>query len=105
MYNIEEDNESKQKKNKGEYMKQLLIIIFIVISVIIGCILGESVAHIDYLNWLSLGGSFGFENPFTLDLSFVVITFGIWCKINVAGVLALIISGLISPKIFKWLKI
>ena len=86
-------------------MKQLLIIMFIVISVIIGCILGESLAHIEMLNWLSLGGSFGLENPVILDLSFITITFGVWCKINVAGVLALIISGAISPKLFKWLKI
>ena len=86
-------------------MKQLLIVIFIVISVIIGCILGESVAHIEYLNWLNLGGSFGFKTPFILDLSFITLTFGIWCKINVAGVIALIISGILSPKLFKWLRI
>ena len=86
-------------------MKQLLIIIFIVISVIIGCILGESVAHIESLSFLNLGGSFGFKTPFILDLSFITLTFGIWCKINVAGVLALIISAGLSPKIFKWLKI
>lgn len=86
-------------------MKKIFVIAFVVIATIIGCMIGESVSNIGTLSWLGIGGSFGFENPFTLDLSFMTLTFGVWCKINVAGVIALILSSYMANKVFKWLKI
>lgn len=86
-------------------MKKIFIIAFIIMGTIIGCIIGERVAGINALNFLSIGGSFGFKDPFTLDLAFMSLTFGIWCKINVAGVIALVLSAYMANKVFKWLKI
>ncbi|MEG1705769.1 MAG: DUF4321 domain-containing protein [Clostridia bacterium] len=86
-------------------MKKIFIIIFVILGGIIGCVLGDMCAGINALKWLSIGGEIGFKSPLIVDLSFLQFTFGIWCKINVAGVLCLILFSFMSNKVFKWLKI
>ncbi len=86
-------------------MKKIFAILFIVIMTMLGCIIGESLASSSYLSWLSIGGNIGFQEPFILDLAFLELTFGIWCKINVCGVLFLIIGSMLSSKMTKWVKI
>lgn len=79
--------------------------IFIISGGIIGVAIGDMFANSSTLNWLSIGGEIGFQNPLTIDLSFLKLTFGIWCKINIAGIICLILFILMSRKIFKLLKI
>lgn len=86
-------------------MKRIFTIVFLILGGIIGCAIGNMCASIDALHWLSLGGEVGFKNPMVIDLSFLQLTFGIWCKINIAGILCLIIFAFLSNKVFKWLKI
>ena len=60
---------------------------------------------VNYLNWLSIGGAFGLQNPVTIDLSFIQFTIGFWCKVSVCGVVFMIIFAFLSKKILDWLKI
>ena len=86
-------------------MRRVLLIIFIILGGILGCTVGKMAAGVSFLKWLSAGGSFGFANPLVLDLSFLKITFGIWCNINVGGILFMIIFALISSQVLKWIRI
>lgn len=86
-------------------MKKIFIIIFVVLGGIIGCALGDMCYNIEALKWLAIGGELGFKSPLIVDLSFLQFTIGIWCKINIAGVLCLILFSFLSNKVFKWLKI
>jgi hypothetical protein len=88
-----------------EFMRKIFTIIFITLGGIIGCGIGNVCSGINALSWLAIGGEVGFKNPLVIDLSFLQLTFGIWCKINIAGILCLLLFGFISNKVFKWLKI
>ena len=86
-------------------MKRIFTIIFMILGTIIGCGIGNACSSIEPLKWLAIGGEVGFKNPLQLDLSFLQLTFGVWCKINIAGILCLLLFAFISNRAFKWLKI
>ncbi len=86
-------------------MKKIFTIIFITLGGVIGCAIGNICSNINNLKWLAIGGEVGFKDPLVIDLSFLQLTFGIWCKINIAGILCLILFAFLSHKVTKWLKI
>lgn len=86
-------------------MKKIIVIVFAILGMIVGVSLGNTAAGMDGLQWLSIGGEIGFKNPIVLDLEFLQFTIGFWCKINVAGVLFMVIFALVSKKILDWLRI
>ena len=43
-----------------------MAILFIFAGLVIGGLLGEVAAKVDWLNWLSYGQTFGIDNPFVL---------------------------------------
>lgn len=86
-------------------MRKCLIIIFAILGMIVGVAVGEAVAAVPYLNWLSIGGQIGVRNPITIDLNFMQFTVGIWCKVTVCGVIFMVIFAFLSKQICKWLKI
>ena len=79
-------------------MRKTIIAIFGIVGMLLGFYLGELASSVSWLKWLAIGGEIGFKNPVVLDLSFLQITFGLWFKISVCGVLC--ISWNIS--IFKY---
>ena len=60
-------------------MRKALIIILCALGLIVGVIVGDQMAG-TALNWLSLGGSIGLQNPLSLDLGVIELTLGFWCK-------------------------
>ena len=86
-------------------MRKVIVIVCAVLGMIVGVAIGEATASISYLKWLSIGGEIGFSNPIVLDLSFLKLTFGIWCKISVGGVIFLLIFAAISRWITRLLKL
>ena len=86
-------------------MKKVIVIICAILGMIVGVAIGEATTGISYLNWLSIGGELGFQNPIILGLSFLKITFGIWCKISVGGVIFMLIFAFISQWVTRWLKL
>ena len=85
-------------------MRKAIIIILCALGMIVGVIVGEQMAG-TALNWLSIGGNIVLENPLLLDLGVIELTLGFWCRINIGGVIGLVIFALLSKWITSWLKI
>ncbi len=86
-------------------MRKFLIIVAAILGMIVGIAVGESLKGVSFLSFLAIGGSFGFPNPITIDLSFMQFTIGIWCKVSICGVLCMVIFALLAKQILSWLKI
>ncbi|MBO5477524.1 MAG: DUF4321 domain-containing protein [Clostridia bacterium] len=84
-------------------MRKVLILIFCVLGLIVGVIVGDQMTGV--LSWMALGGTIGFTEPLVLDLKVIEITLGFWCKINIGGVIGLVGFALLSKWITSWLKI
>lgn len=66
-----------------------LLLFFILVGAILGGIIGE--AFSGFVPVLTYGKSIGL-NPTTLDLSIVKMTFGFTMKLNLAGILGIVIA-------------
>lgn len=76
-----------------------ILIVFICAGLVIGGLLGNVAAQVDWLNWLSYGQEFGLSQPLVLDLNVLAITFGFSIKINIASIIGLAIALFIYRKI------
>ena len=85
-------------------MKKVIVIICAILGMIVGVAIGQSVSEIPYLSWMAIGGDVGFTEPVVLDLSFLKLTFGIWIKVTVGGVIFMLIFAFISQWVTRWLR-
>lgn len=85
-------------------MRKAIIIILCALGMIVGVIVGQQMAGTS-LDWLSIGGNIGLEDPLLLDLGVIELTLGFWCRINIGGVIGLVLFALLSKWITNWLKI
>ena len=69
-----------------------IILLFICAGLVIGGLLGEVAAQVDWLSWLAYGQTFGIENPFILDLNVLSLTFAFALHINIASIIGLAIA-------------
>lgn len=76
-----------------------LFLIFLFSGIILGSLLGDLAQSIPYLEWLGYGKSFGFEEPFLLDLYVLKLTFGANISLNVAGILGIFGAVLLYKKV------
>ena len=76
-----------------------MAILFILSGLVIGGLLGEIAAKIDFLWWLGYGQEFGLSSPVQLDLNILKISFGLMFKINIASIIGLIISIVVYRKV------
>ena len=76
-----------------------ILLIFLLSGLVLGGLLGELAAKVDFLWWLSYGESFGLTTPIELDLNIITITFGLWFKINVASIIGMAIAIFVYRKI------
>ena len=76
-----------------------ILLVFILSGIVVGGLLGELTSKIDWLWWLSYGESFGLNEPITLDLSVIQITFGLMFKINISSIIGMILAIFIYKKI------
>lgn len=75
------------------------LIVLVCAGLVIGGLIGQLASQIDWLSWLSYGQEFGLEEPLTLDLSVIKITFGFVININMASIIGIAIALLI----YRWL--
>ena len=75
------------------------LLVFILSGIVVGGLLGELASRIDWLWWLSYGESFGLNEPITLDLSVIQITFGLMFKINISSIIGMILAIFIYKKL------
>ena len=76
-----------------------ILLVFLLSGLVIGGLLGELASKVDWLWWLSYGESFGLATPIELDLSVIIITFGLMFKINIASIIGIALSIFIYRKI------
>lgn len=76
-----------------------ILLVFILSGLVIGGLLGELAARVDWLWWLSYSQSFGLENPITLDLSIMQITFALMFKISISSIIGMVLAIFIYKKI------
>jgi hypothetical protein len=74
-----------------------LILITIVVGLVVGSLLGELLGHLlpagRVQDFLVRGPTVGLTPPATLDLRLVSLTLGLAFKVNVVGVLGILISA------------
>ena len=82
-------------------MKSFMKIMVIFMSIILGVFLGSLTEGVSWLSFLNFGMDLGLENPITLNLGFLAITFGLQLKLNIAGILGFVLSMFIVKKVIK----
>jgi fluoride ion exporter CrcB/FEX len=79
------------------------LLVAIVAGLVIGSLLGELLAQAVTAPWLrdllTRGPTVGLTTPATLDLRLLAITFGIIFKVNVVGVLGIIIAVVVFRRL------
>lgn len=76
-----------------------ILLVFLLSGLVIGGLLGELAARVDWLWWLSYGESFGLSSPIELDLSVITVTFGLMFKINIASIIGMVLAIFIYRKV------
>ncbi len=76
-----------------------ILLIFILSGLVIGGLLGDLAARVDWLWWLGFGQEFGLESPLVLNLSILKITFALMVKINIASIIGIGIALFLYRKI------
>jgi hypothetical protein len=75
-----------------------LIVLMVVAGLVIGSLLGELLGHVAppgaFRDLLTRGPTIGLTPPATLDLRLVALTVGFYVKVNLVGVLGIVIAGL-----------
>lgn len=69
-----------------------IVLLFVFAGLVIGGLLGEVAAQVDWLSWLSYGQTFGIESPLVLNLNVFKLTFAFSFYINIASIIGLAIS-------------
>ena len=76
-----------------------ILLVFLLSGLVLGGLLGELASKIDFLWWLSYGENFGLTTPIELDLNIIIITFGLWFKMNVASIIGMAIAIFVYRKV------
>ena len=76
-----------------------ILMLFIMSGLVIGGLLGNVLADVPGMWWLSYGQEFGLEAPLVLDISILKLTFGLSFKINIASIIGLTIAIFIYKKV------
>lgn len=74
-------------------------VLILLMGAVLGSFIAQLTAKTPLLSWLGFGDSFGIS-PFTLDLGFITLTFGLSIEVTIATILGLIIAILIC----KWIR-
>ena len=82
-------------KDKGK----IISILFVLGGLVIGGLLGDLAANVDWLSWLSFGEEFGLKEPLLLDLNVMVLTLALTVKINIASIIGVVIALIIYRKV------
>ncbi len=81
-------------KNKNTW----ILLIFILAGIVIGGLIGEIAAQIDFLWWLGYGQTFGLTEPLVLDLQVISLTFALEFKINIASIIGVAVALFVYRK-------
>ena len=82
-------------KNKST----LVFILVLITGLVIGGLIGDTLGNIPFLSWLNYGKQIGRNPPLSLDLSFFSMQLGITIKLNIAGILGMVIAIILYKKL------
>jgi len=68
------------------------LVLFMLCGIVAGGFLGEYAGNFQYLSWLRYGAQFGLDQPFSVNLSILTLQFGIMIKLNVCGIIGMILA-------------
>ena len=77
-----------------------ILLLLLLAGIVLGGLLGQLAANVSWLSWLDYGKSFGINSgtPLVLDLSVMVITFGLELKLNVSAIIGIILAFVVYKK-------
>lgn len=74
-----------------------LLVLVIVAGLVVGSLIGELLGSLVPAGWgqelLTRGPTIGLTSPATLDLSFLAVTFGLVFKVNLVGVVGIVLAA------------
>ena len=76
-----------------------ILLLFILSGIVVGGLLGNLAANVDFLSWLAYGEEFGLATPIELNLDVVKLTFGLMFKINISSIIGIVLAIFIYKKI------
>ena len=72
-----------------------ILLLLLLAGVVLGGFIGTLAEGVKGLSWLNYGENFGLNNPLKLNLGIIIISFGLQIKITIAGIIGLILGGII----------
>lgn len=69
-----------------------ILVVLLLAGLVVGGLLGELAAKVDFLWWIGYSQTFGLSTPIQLDLSVIQLTFAISFKISIASILGMLIG-------------
>jgi hypothetical protein len=77
----------------------LTFVLVLISGLVIGGLIGDTLGNISFLKWLNYGKQIGLTPPLNLDLSFFTLELGLTIKLNISGIIGMIIATIIYKKI------
>lgn len=71
------------------------LFLLLLAGIVLGSFIAQMTEGISGLSWLSFGKTFGLDNPITLNLGVLVLTFGLKIKFTIASIIGIVIAGII----------
>ena len=76
----------------------LALFLILLAGLVIGGFIGHYLAEIPFAGWLSYGQEFGISEPVGIELGIIKLQFGLLLRINVAGVIGLVLGLLLYKR-------
>lgn len=71
------------------------LFLLLLAGIVLGSFIAQMTDEISGLSWLSFGKTFGLDNPITLNLGVLVLTFGLKIKFTIASIIGIVIAAII----------
>lgn len=71
------------------------LFLLLLAGIVLGSFIAQMTEGISGLSWLSFGKTFGLDNPITLNLGVIILTFGLKIKFTIASIIGIVIAGII----------
>jgi hypothetical protein len=79
----------------SKYKNGWFLLLFIMIGIVLGGLIGDATQDIAALNWLAYGNTFGLDSPLIINLGVIVITFALQIKITIASIIGVVLAIII----------
>ena len=79
--------------------KTFVYLILFLSGVVVGTLVGNITAGIDFLNWLSYGIRFGTNGPISLNLGVIALDFGLSINLTISCIICILIAFIVARKV------